>query len=66
MTEAKQQEAGRTRFLLLPPLSAAEREAERAEGKLQQSGDRSIGLPVETARARVAQMAVSAARPRSA
>ena len=35
MTEAKQQEAGRTRFLLLPPLSAAEREAERAEGKLQ-------------------------------
>jgi putative transposase len=25
MTEAKQQEAGRTRFLLLPPLSAAER-----------------------------------------
>jgi hypothetical protein len=40
MTEAKQQEAGRTRFLLLPPLSAAEREAERAEGKLQQSGDR--------------------------
>jgi hypothetical protein len=27
MTEAKQQE--RTRFLLLPPLSAAEREAER-------------------------------------
>jgi hypothetical protein len=29
MTEAKQQEAGPTRFLLLPPLSAAEREAER-------------------------------------
>ena len=29
MTEAKQQEAGRTRFLLLPPLSAAERESER-------------------------------------
>jgi hypothetical protein len=35
MTEAKQQEAGRTRFLLLPPLSAAEREAERkSERKL--------------------------------
>lgn len=34
MTEAKQ-EAGRTRFLLLPPLSAAEREAEReSERKL--------------------------------
>jgi hypothetical protein len=29
MTEAKQQEAGRARFLLLPPLSAAERAAER-------------------------------------
>jgi hypothetical protein len=28
MTEDKQQETGRTRFLLLPPLSAAEREAE--------------------------------------
>jgi hypothetical protein len=36
MTEAKQQEAGRTRFLLLPPLSAAEREAEReSERKLR-------------------------------
>jgi hypothetical protein len=35
MTEAKQQEAGRARFLLLPPLSAAEREAEReSERKL--------------------------------
>ena len=35
MTEAKQQEAGRTRFLLLPPLSAAEREAEcESERKL--------------------------------
>ena len=35
MTEAKQQEAGRTRFLLLPPLSAAEREAEHeSERKL--------------------------------
>jgi hypothetical protein len=35
MTEAKQQEAGRTRFLLLPPLSAAERESEReSERKL--------------------------------
>jgi hypothetical protein len=38
MTEAKQQEAGRPRFLLLqllPPLSAAEREAEReSERKL--------------------------------
>jgi hypothetical protein len=35
MTEAKRQEAGRTRFLLLPPLSAAEREAEReSERKL--------------------------------
>jgi hypothetical protein len=49
MTEAKQQEAGRTRFLLLPPLSAAEREAERerergrnvwSKGELQQSRDR--------------------------
>ena len=29
MTEAKRQEAGMARFLLLPPLSAAEREAER-------------------------------------
>jgi hypothetical protein len=29
MIEAKQQEAGRARFLPLPPLSAAEREAER-------------------------------------
>ena len=47
MTEAKQQEAGRARFLLLPPLSAAEREAEReserllrnvwSKGELQQS-----------------------------
>jgi hypothetical protein len=36
MTEAKQQEAGRTRFLLLPPLSATEREAEReSEPKLR-------------------------------
>jgi hypothetical protein len=35
MTEAKQQEAGRARFLLLPPLSAAEREAEHeSERKL--------------------------------
>ena len=35
MTEAKQQKAGWTRFLLLPPLSAAEREAEReSERKL--------------------------------
>jgi hypothetical protein len=35
MTEAKQQKAGRARFLLLPPLSAAEREAEReSERKL--------------------------------
>ena len=29
MTKAKQQEAGRARFLHLPPLSAAELEAER-------------------------------------
>jgi hypothetical protein len=36
MTEAKRQEAGRTRFLLLPPSSAAEREAEReSERKLR-------------------------------
>jgi hypothetical protein len=35
MTEDKQQETGRTRFLLLPPLSAAERAAEHeSERKL--------------------------------
>ena len=34
MTEAKRQETGRAWFLHLPPLSAAEREAERESERL--------------------------------